>query len=50
MDKISGIFANIKLCCEGNNQHKTCGRLADGTKLTWRYVTSEEINKLCNVA
>lgn len=42
--------ANIKACCKGDPKHKTCGRLADGTKLTWRYATSEEINKLCSIA
>lgn len=42
--------SNIKLCCEGDLRHKTCGRLIDGTKLTWRYATPDEIIQLCNVA
>lgn len=42
--------ANIKLCCDGNASHKTCGRLSDGTKLTWRYATLDEIDKLLNIA
>ena len=42
--------ANVKACCEGDVRHKTCGRLIDGTKLTWRYATSDEINKICDIA
>ena len=36
---------NIVKCCNADSQHKTCGCLSDGTKLTWRYATAEEINK-----
>lgn len=35
---------NIVKCILGDKQHKTCGRLSDGTKLTWRYATDEEIS------
>lgn len=34
---------NISKCILGDPQHKTCGKLLDGTKLTWRYATNEEI-------
>lgn len=37
---------DIARCCNGNKQHRTCGRLADGTKLTWRYASEEEICEL----
>lgn len=37
---------NIGLCCKGHKQHKTCGALVDGTRLTWRYATLEEIGNL----
>lgn len=33
-------------CCTGNPRHKTCGKLHDGTRLTWRYATYEEIEEL----
>ena len=36
---------NIQKCCNNDPQHHTCGCLSDGTKLTWRYATTEEINK-----
>lgn len=32
-------------CCKGYSNHTTAGRLDDGTKLTWRYLTDEEFNK-----
>ena len=34
---------NITKCILGDTSHKTCGRLLDGTKLTWRYATEEEV-------
>lgn len=34
---------NITKCILGDTKHKTCGRLLDGTKLTWRYATIDEI-------
>ena len=37
---------NIILCCKGNKFYTTCGRLSDGTKLTWRFPTDEEFNQL----
>ena len=36
---------NIKKCILGDSNYKTCGKLLDGTKLTWRYATKEEIEK-----
>lgn len=39
---------DITRCYNGNKHHKTCGRLADGTRLTWRYATDEEIHLLKN--
>lgn len=36
---------NIRKCILGDQQHKTCGRLSDGTKLTWRYATDAEISR-----
>lgn len=41
---------NILNCCNGHPQHNTCGVLSDGTKLTWRYATTEEVQKLCCIA
>lgn len=38
--------STLKMCCDGHPQHITCGRLEDGTKLTWRYLTEPEINAL----
>lgn len=35
---------NIRKCAIGDPKHKTCGKLLDGTKLTWRYATKEEID------
>lgn len=35
---------NITKCIIGDENHKTCGHLADGTRLTWRYATPYEIN------
>lgn len=29
---------NISSCCNGNPNHKHCGKLPDGTKLRWTYV------------
>jgi group I intron endonuclease len=37
---------NIKKCCENDARYQTCGVLVDGTKLTWRYATLEEIENL----
>lgn len=37
---------NIILCCNGHPAHSTCGQLEDGTKLTWRFLTDEEFDKL----
>ena len=37
---------NIGFCCKGHKQHKTRGTLVDGTRLTWRYATLEEIKNL----
>lgn len=36
---------NITKCILGDKNHKTCGKLLNGTKLTWRYATDDEINK-----
>lgn len=36
---------DLARCCNGNLQHKTCGRLSDGTRLTWRYATEREIDQ-----
>ena len=41
---------NIYLCCKGHQHHKTCGVLFNGTRLTWRYATSDEIQQLYKVA
>lgn len=35
---------NIVRCILGDKQHKTCGKLSDGTKLTWRYATEDEVS------
>lgn len=37
---------NIILCCNGSQSHTVCGQLEDGTKLTWRFLTDEEFDKL----
>lgn len=36
---------NITKCIQGDSKHKTCGKLLDGTRLTWRYATQDEINR-----
>lgn len=35
---------NIIKCIVGDGQHKTCGKLCDGTRLTWRYATPYEVD------
>ncbi len=35
---------NITKCIQGDPKHKSCGKLFDGTKLTWRYATQNEIS------
>ena len=42
MERISGIY--------GHQHHKTRCALFDGTRLTWRYATSDEIEELYNIA
>lgn len=49
-NRISKVYhTNLKSCCDGSLQHTTCGHLVDGTKLTWRYLTDEELNALFRV-
>lgn len=36
---------SLTRCCREDSQHKTCGRLSDGTRLTWRYATESEIDR-----
>lgn len=40
---IGAYNANITACCNNHPQHQTCGKLSDGTKLTWRYATENEL-------
>lgn len=40
---------SILNCCKNIPKYKTAGKLIDGTKLMWRYATTDEINLLnCN--
>lgn len=39
---------HITKCILGDKKYKTCGTLIDGTRLTWRYATDDEINHYLN--